>query len=175
MKFGMLDMGCGMDAKGDVNIDVQKVYLKYKGKPKNFILASAVYLPFKNDAFKIARANHLIEHFSDNEVIKCLKEIRRVAGSAIITVPNVYWLPGSWKYGWTSIESENRKNMLLFPHKQIFDTVMLRNTLKLVFEKVTIIGKGTWISIWPLDKILTLLSRKITFISRELVAICESH
>jgi SAM-dependent methyltransferase len=176
MKFDLLDIGCGTEAEGDVNIDIQNIKYVYSDhKPKNFIVASAVYLPLKNDIFNTARANHLIEHLDDDEIIKCLKEIKRVANSAIIIVPNVYWSPGSWKYGWTPVGSENRKSMLQFPHKQVFDVIMLRNTLNQVFDKITISGRGTWISIWPLDKILSLLSRKITFLSRELVAICRTH
>lgn len=54
----MLDVGCGGSAQGDVNVDV---YIP-QPIPKNFILASAELLPFKDNSFDIVRSAYVIEH-----------------------------------------------------------------------------------------------------------------
>ena len=54
----VLDVGCGDDAKGDVNVDI---YIP-NPLPPNFLLASAELLPFKDNAFDIVRSAYVIEH-----------------------------------------------------------------------------------------------------------------
>lgn len=174
MKYDTLDIGCGVDPQGDVNIDIENVCQTYGYRaPRNFIVASARHLPFRDKTFKRVIANHLLEHMEDGEIIATLKEIRRVADEAKFVVPNAYCIPMSWKYSWTSLGTNYRKLMLKYPHKQIFDEIMLRDALQLFFGKVRIEGEGTWIAIRPLDKLLAKLSKRIPFLGEVLVAHCK--
>lgn len=54
----VLDVGCGDDYNGNVNVDV---YIPTP-LPPNFILASAERLPFKDNTFNIVRSAYVIEH-----------------------------------------------------------------------------------------------------------------
>ena len=151
--FDMLDIGCGIEPCGDVNVDIENVYSKYGVRPKNFIVASATALPFKNQSFKVAYARWIIEHLKDEEVLKVITEIRRVAKRAIFVVPNAYFIPGCWKYSCTTIGSVYREIMRRSPHIQIFNEKMLRELLKTTFKKIKIYGEGTWIEIPVLEKL----------------------
>lgn len=82
-----LDVGCGMNPQGDVNIDVSvkpSVYRKTEGsapriEPKrisNFVLASAEHLPFKNECFNEVICDSAIEHLKSP--YKLLREVYRV-------------------------------------------------------------------------------------------------
>jgi ubiquinone/menaquinone biosynthesis C-methylase UbiE len=67
----ILDVGCGDRPAGDVNLD-----RFYYGKWKNFVIAEAHYLPFKNDAFDKVHAKHCLEHFENP--LKFFKDVKRV-------------------------------------------------------------------------------------------------
>jgi hypothetical protein len=61
MEDFILDVGCGENAKGNVNID-QYVPKKI---PANFILCSAEKLPFREASFGCVRNSYVIEHLLD--------------------------------------------------------------------------------------------------------------
>ncbi len=174
MKFGILDVACGIDPEGDVNIDIVNVVEEYGHRPGRFIVAAAQHLPFRDKSFEEARCNDLIEHLEDEEIAAVLNELNRVADRVVIKVPNAYFIPGSWKYSWTTLNTDYRKMMRQFPHKQIFDYMMLRGALEPVFKKVTVRGWGCWIDIPVLRRILALLSPVVPFLSQLLIARCES-
>ena len=67
----MLDVGCGDSPAGDVNLD-----LFYHGKWKNFIIAEALHLPFKNKIFDKIYSKHSLEHFE--KPFKFFQEAKRV-------------------------------------------------------------------------------------------------
>lgn len=175
MKFKILDVACGIDPEGDVNIDITNVSEAFAFKPANFIVASAAHLPFKNKTFETVTCNDLIEHLEDEEIMATLKEIKRVANRAIFKVPNAYFTPSAWKYSWTILETHYRQVMRRFPHKQIFDETMLKGTLGLVFKHVEVKGWGCWIDIPVLRKILALFSPRIPFLGQMLIAYCENE
>ena len=94
--FQFLDVGCGNGelAKGDVNIDVFRegknlqIGNQLVGEHvnphliKNFIVADASYLPFKDNAFLVAFSSHAIEH--SNNPFKMYSEMCRVASRKVI-------------------------------------------------------------------------------------------
>lgn len=69
--MGTLDVGCGSAPSGDVNLDRQ-----YFGKGKNFVIADAHYIPFKNKAFDKIYSSYLLEHLENP--CKFFREARRV-------------------------------------------------------------------------------------------------
>jgi len=69
--LGILDIGCGDRPTGDVNLD-----LFYYEKWKNFIIAEAHHLPFKNKVFEKVYTKHALEHFE--KPLKFFKEAKRV-------------------------------------------------------------------------------------------------
>jgi len=90
----ILDVGCGTNPKGDVNIDL---YLDARHRREvlsqetvkripNFMLASAEHLPFRNDSFWAVVCVHVLEHLLNPNI--ALSEFRRVAPAAVILVPN---------------------------------------------------------------------------------------
>lgn len=174
MTFELLDIGCGMDPAGDVNCDMENVVTDLGCRPQNFVIASAMALPFKSGSFHKARMMEVLEHLDDEQVIAALKETRRVATKAVISVPNAYCIPMAWKYSWTTIGSTYRQMLRKCPHQQIFDEAMFYLTLRIVYDKVKIKGAdGTWIAIPLLEKVLTALSGRVPFVARMLVADCE--
>lgn len=173
MKLKILDVGCGIDPEGDVNIDVENVKVEYNCRPQNFIVASATQLPFKDKSFELVKCHDVIEHLEDEEILATLAEIKRVADRAVVKVPNAYFIPGAWKYSWSSLGTDYRRIMRRFPHRQIFDEPMLRDALKMVFKRVRIRGWGCWIAIPGLQRVLRLLSPLIPFLGQLLVAHCE--
>jgi SAM-dependent methyltransferase len=100
-EFGVLDVGCGHQPKGDVNVDLhpeptahraadQRVCNDVKLDLKNtlnFVKADALHLPFPNGCFDSVRSNHFLEHAPDPEV--ALAEMLRVSARWIeIHVPH---------------------------------------------------------------------------------------
>jgi ubiquinone/menaquinone biosynthesis C-methylase UbiE len=69
--LNVLDVGCGDRPKGDVNLD-----LFFFGKWKNFILAEAHHLPFKDGAFKKVYSKNCVEHLENP--LKFFQEAKRV-------------------------------------------------------------------------------------------------
>lgn len=69
-----LDVGCGTEPKGDVNVDFFKrgfnpqtgdqIHGEFMSplKIQNFILADAEWLPFKDDCFDVVFSSHVMEH-----------------------------------------------------------------------------------------------------------------
>ena len=96
-----LDVGCGHEPKGDVNVDLfpeatahrsadqQKCDdqpLDVKNIP-NFVRADAGHLPFKDGAFRRVYSGHTIEHVEDPEAM--IDELLRVSSCEVeITCPH---------------------------------------------------------------------------------------
>lgn len=87
-----LEIGCGNRARGDVNLDVRRTSACN-------LIASAEYLPLKNNVFSLIFCSQVLEHLDSPQT--ALKEINRVLsgkGIARIDVPNgvytnnIYWL-----------------------------------------------------------------------------------
>lgn len=67
----VLDVGCGDRPAGDVNLD-----LSFYGKWKNFTIAEAHHLPFKNGVFKKVYSKHSLEHLENP--LEFFKEAKRI-------------------------------------------------------------------------------------------------
>ncbi len=79
-----LDVGCGQSLRGTVNVDV---YRSGRKAGADFVLASAMNLPFADNVFEQVFCNHVLEHLVDPS--KALAEIVRVSKHEIeLTVPH---------------------------------------------------------------------------------------
>jgi len=98
----ILDVGCGFNPKGDVNLDLflyrripkreqEQVIYKQNGDVKkipNFVCGDANNLPFRRNVFDIVVCYHVLEHIGINH-IQTAKELLRVAKEKVcIHVPN---------------------------------------------------------------------------------------
>jgi len=85
--FKVLDVGCGSNPKGDVNIDLlikddAGYHVKvYREKIPNFVLADAHSLPFRDKSFRKVYSSHLLEHVNDEALVEL--EMMRVASQFI--------------------------------------------------------------------------------------------
>lgn len=95
-----LDVGCGEDYCGTVNVDLypfdstqgryrwRKGFIRNLSNVANLVKATVNMLPFKTDSINIVYCKHLIEHEEVNLVQAC-KELLRVAKhQVIITTPS---------------------------------------------------------------------------------------
>ena len=87
MEDFILDVGCGENAKGNVNID-QYVPKKI---PANFILCSAEKLPFRKASFGCVRNSYVIEHLIDP--VKFINECTIIATEKVVIITdNCDWV-----------------------------------------------------------------------------------
>ncbi|MGA3058974.1 MAG: class I SAM-dependent methyltransferase [Candidatus Bathyarchaeia archaeon] len=84
-----LDVGCGSNPSGDVNIDFLSFgWNSHEGKfmnPRlvsNFVVADAVFLPFRDGCFDVAFSSHVIEHVKDP--YRMLSELLRVSKKEVV-------------------------------------------------------------------------------------------
>jgi SAM-dependent methyltransferase len=94
-----LDVGCGSNPKGTVNIDFfregynpqtgdQKIgdYVKAQNI-ENFVVGDSMYLPFRDESFNVVFSTHVIEHVVDPAGM--LREMNRVCnGKMIVRCPH---------------------------------------------------------------------------------------
>lgn len=82
-----LDIGCGENAEGTMNMDV---YFP-RHIPKNFLIGSAEYLPFADNSVDVVKSNYVIEHLVNpaSFILDCVRVARK---EAIITTDNADWL-----------------------------------------------------------------------------------
>jgi len=130
--FSVLDVGCGIFPKGNVNIDLFLNETKHRVKkqiinPKlipNFIKADADNLPIKDNSFEIVCMHHVFEHLKNPK--KALFEMLRVCTKEIIiVVPHRFAKKSLFRY------------KVCEAHKQIFTQTLLSDwlrSLKLSFE-----------------------------------------
>jgi len=78
----ILDVGCGSNARGNVNVDIKIP----DPVPVNFIRAGAHFLPFRKKCFDVLFSSHVLEHLQ--KPLQALKEWARVARSLCIIVPH---------------------------------------------------------------------------------------
>lgn len=82
-----LDIGCGENAEGVINMDV---YFP-KQIPKNFLIGSAEYLPFADSSIDIVKSSFLIEHLLKpaNFILDCVRVAKE---EVIIIADNSDWI-----------------------------------------------------------------------------------
>ena len=85
-----LDVGCGDDPRGDVNVDlfvgqtphIRRAHVIDAKKIPNFVRADALHLPFREGVFETVFCCDLIEHFENPT--ECFKELWRVSKKTCI-------------------------------------------------------------------------------------------
>ena len=88
--FLILDVGSGNRPKGDVNTDLHIEATFHRGTnesinvkmSQNFVKADCLHLPFKDNAFRIVLASHVIEHVQMPEQV--ILELLRVSSYKVI-------------------------------------------------------------------------------------------
>lgn len=131
-KVKILDVGCGSNPKGHVNVDVSLEYLQREDNKKfrsikirNFFLADAHYLPFRDNSFDMVYSSHVLEHCT--HPINVLKEFRRVSKQIVyVEIPYCSERGESPRspshiYCWTA---ESFQNLLsrFFPYLEVYTT-----------------------------------------------------
>jgi SAM-dependent methyltransferase len=162
----ILDCGCGSQKyhsplRGDV-VSVDKEVTSFN---RSFldVRCDAHHLPFKDSAFDIVYASHILEHLFDP--LAFLKEIERVARKkVIIRVPNLLFPD--------QMESEN--------HIFSWSKNSLKNLLSLVFDRVEIVGSyGHGFPHLSLFKrfYIIFMEYLISIVIREveIIAVCQSE
>jgi SAM-dependent methyltransferase len=128
----ILDVGCGIEARGDVNCDrfiidsdrhrsvtcsLESSRLRSAIIP-NLVCCDASYLPFKDNVFSLVISNHVIEHVADP--LKMLSEMIRVSNHLVkITCPhrfgNGFWVVWNKNgYRWTKKHHVNNMTFTWF-------------------------------------------------------------
>ena len=90
-----LDVGCGTNPKGDVNLDVSidrslhrhNALINVK-KIQNFLLGDINCLPFRDKAFTETVCNHVLEHKGVNPNLAIREMVRVSSKKVIITLPH---------------------------------------------------------------------------------------
>lgn len=99
----VLDVGCGLHPRGDVNVDKYITsehrrtghgpHIDVENTP-NFVQADATNMyMFRDREFPVVRCYHVMEHLPYPKCLDLLRELWRVTGEwLIVEVPNRYWL-----------------------------------------------------------------------------------
>ena len=108
----ILDVGCGCNPKGTVNIDLYLKPIHRRGylnphKVPNFIIADAHRLPLRDSCFTLVICDNVLEHLE--RPWEALHEFSRVAMEALIIVPNnpVLREREEHLYTWTPVSLRN--------------------------------------------------------------------
>lgn len=85
----LASMGCRVTAV-DTNAQLVKKAKRFETAFPNFISVQAdmFRLEFKDKAFDIAFSQGVLEHYSDDDIIRALSEQKRIARVVVIDVPN---------------------------------------------------------------------------------------
>jgi ubiquinone/menaquinone biosynthesis C-methylase UbiE len=150
----ILDIGCGQNPKGNINVDIDKTVAK-KAKIPNFIVADACYLPFKTRTFALAIASHVLEHLPNP--LDTLTEWKRIARNVEVLTPSPFDLDKTKDHLYTW-NAHTFKNLLL----KVFANVNVGYTSKFTLLRGRL-GKYA--------PITNLLLSKLGF-KRELKAYC---
>jgi SAM-dependent methyltransferase len=87
-----VNIGCKETSDGDVNLDIS-------GHPD--VRASALFLPFKPDAFSLAIFTEVLEHLPWGKESQAISEIRRVLGDDGVLILSTPTSQGLWgKFYW---------------------------------------------------------------------------
>ncbi|MEX2738972.1 MAG: methyltransferase domain-containing protein [Candidatus Wukongarchaeota archaeon] len=161
-----LDVGCGANPHGDVNVDAfpldrtQCAEAWMPKKVRNFVLADAHFLPFREKVFDSVRCDHVLEHLYSP--ILALKEMRRVCkGNVVLRVPSHFSFDPTKThiYTWNPLSLKHLTRL-------VFGKVEVGFTSRMDFLTRGKLGK--WI---PL---LNILLPKIGIL-RELYAYCSEE
>jgi len=170
----ILDLGCGSFPKGDVNVDLflapiqsaEKLPIEPK-KIKNFVLADAHYLPFRDDTFTIVYSSHVLEHLVNPYI--ALKEFKRVSRAVVyINVPSSKY-PNDCRYHLYRWDANTLEHLLkmVFPHVRVYSTEKVAHKIRRKGKPIGLIG----------DLLLSLMRkfRHYLFWHDQLTAVCYKY
>ena len=171
--FNVLDVGCGNNPRGDVNVDLYIEGIKgqrktpiFFGETPRFVRADLnKCLPFKENTFKTVLAIHVLEHL-ENPLFS-LREFKRVATEKVII-----FVPDHKQVG---VCGEHYST-----HLYTWSFSSLEKLLSLVFPRVEIYSNRKvimWNKEGHVAKMLNVFLRRIfsqldAFSNLELCAIC---
>jgi ubiquinone/menaquinone biosynthesis C-methylase UbiE len=120
-----LDVGCGQNPKGDINVDLYPNVTIHRGDcsrvnmklTPNFVRCDCLNLPFPNSRFETVICSHVIEHLDDP--IHLLTELLRVSKHCVeIVCPHRY-----------------RTNAKQIGHKQFLNVAWFHNALQQIRKR----------------------------------------
>lgn len=139
-----LEIGCATGfvtsyVEADVGLDINKYRVKLgktKHPEKDFIISTAVCLPFKKKAFDTVLIPEVLEHVTIQQAEKILSEARRVGGKILITLPNADKI----NYDKSLVETPEHK---WFPTKEIILKLIKTCKIQYTSENDFILVYGT--------------------------------
>lgn len=139
--MSILDVGCGSNPSGDVNCDVSTYYVNVKAT-SNFIICSAMNLPFIDKSFDTVFTSHVIEHVTDPLLM--FKELYRVSSKEILVrCPHKdgsgAHMPGHltfFDFNWFYMRAEEY-NLDCRCHNRVFDSVVPITPRKIIPKKLS--------------------------------------
>ncbi len=139
-----LEVGCATGyvtnyAGADVGLDLNQYRIrvsKRKYPEKDFIVASAEFLPFKDKAFVTVLIPEILEHVPLSLAEKIVAETKRVSGNMLITLPNA----DKPNYDKAIVENPEHK---WYPTKEIAEKLVKNCTIQYTREKDFILIQGS--------------------------------
>lgn len=139
-----LDVGCGNNPQGDINIDLfpkGNIHRSFQKMIhcKNFVKADAHCLPFRSEAFEQVFCNHLLEHkgIRYREVIK---EMLRVGGRVTVEVPTILH---KWTFSVTHgrVFTTRSLGQVFRPHKYTIQPVRNWHQVRMMKTPFDVLGR----------------------------------
>jgi glycosyltransferase involved in cell wall biosynthesis len=139
-----LEIGCATGfitsyVGADVGLDINEYRVKLgktKHPEKDFIISTAVCLPFKKKAFDTVLIPEVLEHVTIQQAEKILSEARRVGDKILITLPNADKI----NYDKSLVETPEHK---WFPTKEIILKLIKTCKIQYTSENDFILVYGT--------------------------------
>lgn len=122
----VLNLGCGITAYGDVNLDVDKerYWRQWKEmRGQNWILADAHRLPFRDEVFDRVLAGVSLPYMKDER--KVVREVHRVLKNGTFTISH-HLLPFYVKYviRYSQERITHGRKFILYPYYRIIDLLL---------------------------------------------------
>jgi glycosyltransferase involved in cell wall biosynthesis len=139
-----LEIGCATGyvtnyTGADVGLDLNQYRIRFSKKKypeKDFIVASAEFLPFKNKAFKTVLIPEILEHVPLSLAEKIVAETSRISENLLITLPNADKI----NYDKAIVENPEHK---WYPTGKVVEKIVKNSTIQYTLEKDFILVKGS--------------------------------
>jgi SAM-dependent methyltransferase len=121
----------------DCDVQVAKMASKisryYNSKDVNFVVADALYLPFKNKTFGLSFSQGLLEHLNNKTIVELVSEAKKaVNGKILFSVPSINFPEQSFGNERLMYPADWRAMLLQFNAKSnyyAFDFQSIKNSL----------------------------------------------